>query len=288
MRAAFVTAPGPGAGQRLVIHHAAATTPPRSAVLALHAFGEEMNKSRRMVALAARALAAAGHAVLQIDLRGCGDSSGDWADTAYADWIDDAALGAELLAREAPGAPLVLWGHRAGALLARALAERLGAGSTAPLRPGPALLLWQPQASGRQVVQQFLRLKLASQMQQGAPKGLTDALQRELAAGQAVEVAGYRLGPALAAGLGAATLDPLPGVAAMAWLEVTTREPAALLPAGAALIERWRAAGTPVFEQAVSGPPFWQTLEIEDAPALVPATVAAADRLAAVLAGAPA
>ena len=45
-----------------------------------HPFCEEMNKARRMAALQSRRLAALGYSVLQIDLFGCGDSSGDFAD----------------------------------------------------------------------------------------------------------------------------------------------------------------------------------------------------------------
>ncbi|MBK8384562.1 MAG: hypothetical protein IPL11_02315 [Candidatus Accumulibacter sp.] len=41
------------------------------------------NKSWRIVPLQARALATAGYAVLQIDLMGCGDSSGDFGDATW-------------------------------------------------------------------------------------------------------------------------------------------------------------------------------------------------------------
>ena len=44
----------------------------RGAIVYIHPFAEEMNFSRRMVALQARMLAAQGYAVLQIDLSGCG------------------------------------------------------------------------------------------------------------------------------------------------------------------------------------------------------------------------
>ena len=75
----FLAADNGRAGQRLCIHHPPRRgEPARGAVLHLHAFAEEMNKSRRMVALQARALAEAGFAVLQIDLHGCGDSGGDF------------------------------------------------------------------------------------------------------------------------------------------------------------------------------------------------------------------
>lgn len=265
MQAFFLDAGPSTAEQRFALYHAP-RGPLRGTVLALYPFAEEMNKSRRMVGLGARALAAAGHAVLQIDLRGCGDSGGELADAAWDDWIDDVRRGCAWLAERHEG-PRWLWGTRAGCLVAAEAARRMGESFN--------FLFWQPQASGRQVLQQFLRLKMASQLQEGTAKGLTESLQRELAAGRPVEVAGYCLGPALAQGLASATLLPTPAGRALIWLEVTSREPAALLPASAAVIDGWRGTGYDVLAQAVSGPPFWQTLEIEDAPALVVATVQA-------------
>jgi alpha/beta superfamily hydrolase len=50
----------------------------RRCALVLPPFAEELNKSRRMGALAARALQRAGHDVLLIDLYGTGDSAGDF------------------------------------------------------------------------------------------------------------------------------------------------------------------------------------------------------------------
>jgi len=70
-------------GERFCIFHPAAGAL-RGAVLYLHPFAEEMNKSRRMAALQSRMLAARGIAVLQIDLFGCGDSSGDFGDASWA------------------------------------------------------------------------------------------------------------------------------------------------------------------------------------------------------------
>jgi len=118
---------------------------------------------------------------------------------------------------------------------------------------------------------------MASQMQQGVPKASTDVLQKDLAAGRAVDVAGYILGPAVANGLGASSLVPPPGANRLLWLEVSTREPAQLLPAAEQVISAWRSAGCDVRSEVVSGPPFWQTLEIEDAPALVTATLSMID-----------
>ena len=252
---------------RFCIYHPP-QAPLRGRVVQVHAFGEEMNKSRRMAARQARELAAVGFAVLQFDLLGCGDSAGDHGDATWSRWLDDVAWAASHLCRLAgcgADVPLWLWGHRVGALLATQAAERL-AQSEGRM---PHLLLWQPTGQGKAALQQFLRLKAAAQMLDGGGKGVTESLKRTLAAGEPVEVAGYRLHPEMAAGLEGASLAPPAGGARVVWLELSTAETAELLPASRAAIERWRSAGWTVEAHALPGPAFWQTTEIEDAPALV-------------------
>ncbi len=61
----------------------------------------------------------------------------------------------------------------------------------------------------------------------------------------------------------------------MVWLELSTREDATLTPVGIKLSDQWRAAGHQVFAAVVNGPSFWQTTEIEDAPALLDASLRA-------------
>ena len=254
---------------RLYLHH----TPPagvalRGAVLYVHPWAEEMNKSRRMAALASRALAEQGHAVLQLDLLGCGDSGGDFADARWPAWVQDVTDAAHWLTERHPGLPLWLWGLRCGALLAAQAREQI--------QPPPHLLLWQPVQQGRMALQQFLRLKAAAQLADGGGKAIMDAVRRELAAGQAVDVAGYTLAAELAQALEAAQLVPpaaQPG--RLVWLEVAGGPDAEISPAAAAALPRWQAAGWAVQAAAVAGPAFWQTTEIEDAPALVAATVQA-------------
>jgi exosortase A-associated hydrolase 2 len=258
--------------ERFCVFHPAAA-PLRGLVLHLHPFAEEMNKSRRMAAQQARALAQAGFAVLQFDLLGCGDSAGDHGDATWPAWLADALWATRQLRESAaaPQAPLWLWGHRVGALLAVQTAQALAQAG----EPPPHLLLWQPTGQGKTALQQFLRLKAAAEMLDGGAKGVTESLKRELAAGQVVEVAGYRLHAHLAAGLEAATLSPPPTPARAVWLEVAGGEPPELLPASRMAIERWRAAGWQVDAEAVAGPAFWQTTEIEDAPALLARTLQA-------------
>src|SRR5437763_1590993 len=105
-----------GTGQRFCLFHPPAASC-RGAGLDVHPFAEEMNRSRRMAALQARALSALGYGVLQIDLYGCGDSSGDFGDAHWDLWKQDLAAGAAWL-RQRLDQPITLWGLRLGALLA--------------------------------------------------------------------------------------------------------------------------------------------------------------------------
>lgn len=269
-------------GQRLCLWHAPASAALKGVVVHVHAFAEEMNKSRRMAALQARALAAAGYAVLQFDLLGCGDSDGEFSDASWPAWVDDTVRACELaLARcrqqwpaSNPAAQAWLWGHRAGCLLACAAAARL------PDRWN--MLFWQPTPAGRQVLQQFLRLERAATLVRAPGAGAaTRTAKAALADGERAEVAGYVLDPDLTRGLEAARLDPPARAARLAWLDLATDAAAAAAalaeppPATASAVQAWAAAGWATARHVAAGPAFWQTTEIEEAPALIESTLAA-------------
>jgi exosortase A-associated hydrolase 2 len=252
-----------GGGERFCVFHPAAGAALGS-VLYVHPFAEEMNKSRRMAALQARAFAARGYSVLQIDLFACGDSSGDFADARWEIWKDDVALAADWLARHAEG-PMHLWGLRLGALLALEHSRQAG-------RSFAGLLLWQPVGSGAQFMTQFLRLRLTSEMLSGAAVGKgTDALRAQLAAGRPLEIAGYELAPELALAIERLDLAGLaPRNVPARWFEVTAEgRPTPVLRRAA---QAWSAAGAEVDLQAVRGEPFWSSVEISECPELLAAT----------------
>ena len=248
-------------GQRLCVLHRP-TDGVQGIVVHAHAFAEEMNKSRRMAALQARAFADAGYAVLQCDLLGCGDSSGDFGDATWGAWLADVARAAAWL-RSRYDAPLTLWGLRAGCVVASEAARRHALDAD--------FLFWQPMTTGKAMLQQHLRLHAAKEMLEGQDAGGTQRLRERLAAGEALDIAGYTLNPALAAGLEQATLQPSPRGRTL-WLEVSTRDDGSLLPASAALFERWKASGHDVAQRVVKGPPFWNATEIEEVAELVAAT----------------
>ena len=264
------TGEAPG-DQRFWVHHLPRGVACRGQIVYVHPFAEEMNKSRRMAALQARAFARAGYRVLQIDLAGCGDSSGDFREATWSAWVDDVRRGTRWLA-EQDAAPLWLWGLRAGCLLAAEAAAR----SDLPCN----FLFWQPATSGRALLQQFLRLRVAGEMASGSAKGVMDDLKGRLAAGSPVEVAGYLLSPGLADGLAAAALTPAPVAGRVECLEVSPRADATVLPATRTALDTWCNAGHSVRSRVIDGPAFWQTTEIEDAPALIDASVRALEATA--------
>ncbi len=266
MRPFFLASP---AGQRFCVHYPAFGAEVRGSLLYVHPFAEEMNKSRRMAALQAQTFCKAGYEVLQVDLFGCGDSSGDFGDASWQHWIEDIRLGYEWL-RQRSDKPITLWGLRVGCLLAveaaKALPEKVN------------FLFWQPTFSGKQYLTQFIRLKVASEIASGQGKGIAEALRQQLSAGAPIEIAGYSVAPALALNLELADMN-LDGLEAgsIALLELTMREQTELSPIAQRRIADWQSPVRRVDGQVVQGPAFWQTAEIEDAPNLVAASLAAVE-----------
>nr|WP_229256486.1 hydrolase 2, exosortase A system-associated [Duganella lactea] len=256
-------------GERFCLYHepepGVAT---RGVILYVQPFAEELNKSRRMVALQARAYAQMGFGVLQIDLYGCGDSSGEFAQARWDIWLADLARAWQWLEQRKLG-PCYLWGLRLGALLALDFARQV--------RP-TGVILWQPALSGRAYLNQFARLQSAARLFAGAHSAEQDN-----------EIAGYLMSPSLAdtiSRLDAAGFAPRCPVQ---WLELTAvptdaagvyaqaaGAPVALQPASALLVERWREDGAEVLARAVHGEPFWSSAEIGVCPDLLAATAAAA------------
>jgi exosortase A-associated hydrolase 2 len=277
LEAFFLPSTSAQSGHRFCLFYPAQGGAIRGLVLYVHPFAEEMNKARRMAALQSRALAQAGYSVLQIDLLGCGDSSGDFGDATWQYWVSDVVQGCHWLRAQckvhgagASSPPLWLWGLRAGCLLAVEAASQLGEPCN--------FLFWQPSAAGKPLLQQFMRLKVAGKMLGGQAKSVMEGLRKQLADGLSVEIAGYMLSPGLATGLELATLVPPANstkVQRLEWFELSTLDDASLSPVSAKAIALWQQAGIEIKNHLVRGPSFWQTSEIEEVPALIAATVAA-------------
>ena len=258
-----------GAGQRFCLYHRPAGAS-RGAVLYVHPFAEELNRSRRMAALQARRLAAYGYGVLQIDLYGCGDSSGDFGDARWDVWKHDLATAAAWL-RERLEQPVTLWGLRLGALLALDYARE----ARHPLGP---MLLWQPVGDGSSYLTQFLRLRTmgAKLGDESTTHPGTQELRAALQSGQTLEIAGYDLTSELALAIDSLTApEVMVPAAPVHWFEVVGTLGQGPGAATNRVAAAWRNHGADLQVHAVPGPPFWTTSEISTSPALLDATTTA-------------
>jgi exosortase A-associated hydrolase 2 len=254
-------------------HHPRSTDGCHGALIYIHPFGDEMNKARRMAAMQARSFAASGFSVLQIDLFGCGDSSGEFREARWDIWKRDLQIAREWVEGRVR-APVGLWGLRLGALLALDFAKSSSHGIH-------GIILWQPVTSGESFVTQFLRLQLANEMLAGdqEKKGGTNVLRKALAGGKTLEVGGYELAPELAAtidGLKAADLA-VKGTR-IHWFETVAEEGRTLSPSAKRTVGAWEQQDVDLHMHLVTCLPFWATQEISECAQLVAATTEAYSR----------
>ena len=225
---------------------------PCGSVLFLPPFTEEMHKSRHIVASQARELAEAGYNVMLLDLTGCGDSSGSFADASWRLWQQDAALAADTL-RQLSNTPLILWGLRMGALLAGDLARERS--------DVKRLVLWQPMLNGEQQIDQFLRLQTAASALNGKSTFERTAMWNELRSGGSLNIAGYELASALALEMARIRLNDINVICPVDWIEVGGSPSGSVSLASENVIAHWRDRGGQVDVGYVQGEPFWRTVD---------------------------
>ena len=265
------------AGSCFCLFHAPQGKIQRGSILYLHPFAEELNTTRRIVAHQARALGRLGFGVLQVDMLGCGDSTGEFEEASWSSWMETAITAGHWLQEKISG-PFWIWGLRAGVLLAAALAQHFQLHQQRPVH----LLFWQPVASGQQMLQQFLRLHNASEwMGFRNPEQLS--ARQILEQGSAVEIAGYTLSANLAQELSKVQFLPsdiyATSSARLIWLEVSSHTAPRFSPSSEKMISEWRKNGWEVEAQILSEGAFWQTINDTDAPLLCNATQNALLRL---------
>ena len=260
-----------GTGERFCLYHAPRLPEKcRGVFIYVHPFGEEMNKSRRMAALQARALAEIGFGVLQIDLFGCGDSQGDFGEARWNIWKQDLAVAVTWVENHI-AAPVCLWGLRLGALLALDFAK-------SSEKKIEQIILWQPVISGESFLTQFLRLRLTHEMFSAGANtekvSGTDMMRASMRAGNALEVAGYELAPDLAAALdNLKAAEMIITKTPVHWFEVVAEPGRPMTPSGAKVAGIWQRNNVDLTVHLIACPPFWATLEISECPAMVSATV---------------
>lgn len=243
------------------------TPHPAGDVLVVPPFAEEMNRCRAMVALQARAWAQIGIGTLVLDPFGTGDSAGEFQDATWGQWQADLRLGLAWLRAQGQGCATML-GIRLGAVMASQLA--------AEDEHITRLLLWQPVLSGKTYYTQFLRIRIAAEMNLPDRVKTTNELRQRSSQGEAIEVSGYRIGPPLAAVLDQVAFDESPLTRAhnpvsVDWFEVLGAADGTVAPATQQAADKWRGQGARVGMSTVVGPAFWQVHERELAPDLITA-----------------
>lgn len=245
-------------------------TPPadnKEVLLFLPSFGEELNRCRVMVAMQARKLAALGYGCLLIDYYGTGDSQGDFSETDWQTWHDNAETAYRWLIDQGHQR-IGLWGLRLGAILAAEMAQYYPDGFT-------RLLLWQPVLDGKTFLTQFMRIRLAMLMDRNEPKETTQQMRDYLQQGHHLEVAGYLLSPQFATEIDSKKLVDYTQIGPnipVDWFEAITEPGATLLPACEKVTQAWLQQGLKLTVHTYTGPFFWQLHERELTPELLKQT----------------
>jgi exosortase A-associated hydrolase 2 len=256
----FLSSPS---GRIFAVHHRPRDGGSRGHVLVVPPFNEEANRCRSMVTLLARALASIGVGVLVVDLYGTGDSAGEYRDARWSLWIGDVQAALAWLADQ-PGGCAAMLGIRLGAILAAQVHQQ-------SCDAAVGMVLWQPVVDGKLHLNQFLRVRMAAQLDRpDLPKETTATMRHMLEAGSTLEVAGYELHPELVRAIDAARLtDFAPKTASLVWLDHVTAESPDFTPATARAIETWRAKGVAVQAMTFTGPMFWQVHERVVTPSII-------------------
>ena len=251
-------------------------TKPDGLVIHLPAFAEEMNKSRRMVALQAKALSNNNFGVLVLDPFGTGESEGLLENATWQTWLDDVDSAIHWLKQHYSDIPLYLWGLRFGCALAVSYAVQVNTEIH-------GLMLWQPLLSGKMLLNQFLRLRVATALTHQSKSAqsttnqsaeTTKSLLQLLANGKTVEVGGYLLTPDFSASI----IDIEAGQLSfnrpinIFWLDFVTGDAAKPSLVSSKVIDQWIQQNNTVNWTAISGDRFWSTQEIAVSPELIATT----------------
>ena len=263
-----------GDGQRVFTLLRHPRRPGASCALLVAPFGEEMNKSRKMLTDVGIALVRRGIGSVLVDPYGTGDSDGDFSQADWPRWQADLQQAAAWCAEE---------GLKVDRLLGVRLGCALGAQVARDAIPGIAqTVFWQPVLDGSRFMDQFLRLRVAASMMEQDRKESTADLRAKFARGETVDVAGYCVGPQLAAQIDRVHLAEDLGdhLGQVHWIEVVRSAETPPPAPSTKAVDAARAAGLNITLCPIVGEPFWSSVEIVRIPALIERTVA-------LLAGAP-
>lgn len=231
-------------------------------------FAEEANKSRHQLSLLMAGLKEQGISSVLFDFFGTGESEGSFEQSSVASYLADFQTVFEWCSKKYQQVSVL--GIRLGALLSLVAVEQFNL-------PVQKWVAWQPQFNGKQVLNQFFRLRIAGEMAAGGKVTSSD-IQHELDDLGSSEIAGYRVSKQLARELEQANADnlganSLTGIKGLLVMEVSNAENASLTPVNGKVVDRFRAIKLPVESSVVPGNQPWATQEITENQHLIGATI---------------
>lgn len=245
--------------------HVARGSNNNTAVVILPPFAEEMNKVRHLLSDTMRKLAAAGLSCFMLDNYGTGDSEGDLDTATTTIWREDLLQLLSKLRNE--GFEQVSFiAVRFGTLQLFDLLNQ----HELPLTT-KQLLLWQPMFDVTKFWQQFARIKVAEAMASGVKLHQKD-LEQQLNDGHSVEIGGYPISPDWYHSLLQMQLN-LPVVLpqfSLSWFETSQLDNIAI-PVQK-MLQQLEQQQKVNFVQ-LNAEPYWQTVELARADALITLTV---------------
>lgn len=258
--------PGDGVSLFGVLHEPVVPVAAKTPFVFCHPFGEEKLWTHRSWVSFARQLTARGHVVLRFDLRGNGDSSGDFSDSSLQTALSDTRTAIETVKHTTGAASVTLLGLRLGGSVAALIADERD--------DVDRLLLWSPIIDGHRFVQELLRVNLATQMtvykEVREDRAALVALMKQ---GRTVNVDGYPLSLAFYEQLAALKLAHGPRAFSGPCLvvQIDRAEGTAPLPEVSNLASCYGNATHLVVREE----PFWKEIErfYEEAPTLASTTL---------------
>jgi len=239
--------------------------PNGEAVIFVPPFAEEMNKSRRMMGLLGHSLAAKGVLMVIPDLYGTGDSEGGFSDARWSIWLDNVEQLVHKL-KEQGIKTVSFTGLRMGCLL---INDYISQQKSAIKR----VVFWKPVTSGKQMVNQFLRLRVANSMMDGK-KETIETLRGLLVGEGELEIAGYSLNADLIHTLDEKKISAgsFDSSINLYWFEVLASENQPMPMASTKTIQNLVDRGVDVNVQQFVGENFWANQEIAEIPELISVT----------------
>lgn len=234
----------------------------KKTILILPSLFEELNLCRAIVAKQAQEMAANGAVVYCLDYFGCGDSEGEIEQANTQIWQQNVIDTLAWIENQGVRA-VDIWAIRFGALIAMNTIEHWAKSSVEP-----TILMWKPVTKGKQFMTQFLRLKQANSMMQGAEKV---NWREQILSGESTEVAGYEITADLLSSIDKLVFpDELPDSIKVHWLELAAKS---ITPAVTKQTSCWQQDKLHV--QSYEGSAFWQIPEIFSQPELLQPSLAA-------------